>query len=282
MWTYGSITEALHHRTILLRVHTTPLTPVSGSGGSSGFTARNSAFKGLNAEQYGQAVSGLRGERGWAEGPYMRDLIVDHINGVVRKSAPTLPRGHTNGNGPHYQDPLQVGQLPRRPWTRANFPFHSPRSSTTMPMRPDDLTPWISTTANLDWALWYIARLLTQHQHQPSQSQRPTGRQVYLTIISISTNRTENQELYVAPFLYHNLNNKHQLELRGKNEIDRARYNRASRNAVLAKEVLFYGRILGESILATTAFTPDVRLFFFHRLFFRLRCPLLIWSASNA
>jgi hypothetical protein len=93
---------------------------------------------------------------------------------------------------------------------------------------------------------------------------------VYLTIISISTNRTENQELYVAPFLYHNLNNKHQLELRGKNEIDRARYNRASRNAVLAKEVLFYGRILGEYILATMAFTPEVRLFFFLRLFFRL------------
>jgi hypothetical protein len=283
-WTYGSITEALHHRTILLRVH--PSSPTRQEGFGHGFTARNSAFKGLTPDQYALAVSGLRGEKGWAEGPYMRDMIVDHINGVTRRipippSSIAVSNNRVMGVRERVRRPYSylssVASFQRAPGNprpggpgprtgqggrgRDNFPFH-PQS--TAPA-PDDLTPWISTTANLDWALWYIAKLLTSHTSSSSNK-------VYLSIISISTDRRDNKELYVAPFLYHNLNNADTYrEMRDKDDYDKDRYRRAGRNAVMAKEVLFYGRILKESVLATMGFTTEVSHSFF-------RTPLLLPS----
>jgi len=233
----------------------------------------------------------------------MRDMIVDHINGVTRR-IPIPPTSITVSNN----RVMGVRERVRRPYSylssvasfqrasgnprpsgpgprtgpgqggrgRDNFPFH-PQS--TAPA-PDDLTPWISTAANLDWALWYIAKLLTS----PTSS----SNRVYLSIISISTDRRDNKELYVAPFLYHNLNNADTYrEMRDKDEYDKDRYRRAGRNAVMAKEVLFYGRILKESVLATMGFTTEVSHSFLfgrpHNLFshgFVLTAPL-IWQLKT-
>jgi hypothetical protein len=224
-WTYTSLTEALHHRTIILRVHTTPQNPLD-----QGFTARNPAFNRLTVEQYHHATSSLRGT--WAEGPYMRDVIIDHINQLVRRAQPQRPGNMGNGR------------------------FRSQHHSTFRQTGPviaetDDLSPWISTTANLDWTLWCIAKLLSQMTHHGTTYRYD---QVKLSVISISTDRTLNKELYVAPFLFRPNETKYLCQ------VDKERYNRARKSAISAKEVLFYGRIFKESILADLTFTREVSL----------------------
>jgi hypothetical protein len=223
-WTYTSLTEALHHRTIILRVHTTPHNPLE-----QGFTARNPAFNRLTIEQYHDATSSLGGR--WAEGPYMRDVIIDHINQLVRPPQP--PSLLHCGHGSRFR----LGPRP--------FPLGGPR----MKAETDELTPWISTTANLDWAIWYIAKLLSQMTHHGMGYRYD---QVKLSVISISTDRTHNKELYVAPFLFRPDETKY------KCQVDKERYNRARKSAIAAKEVLFYGRIFRESILADLTFTKEV------------------------
>jgi hypothetical protein len=222
-WTYTSLTEALHHRTIILRVHTTPQNPLD-----QGFTARNPAFNRLTVEQYHHATSSLRGT--WAEGPYMRDVIIDHINQLVRRAQPQRPGYMGNGRF-----------RPQRQF--------SPRQGGPVKAETDDLSPWISTTANLDWALWYIAKLLSQMTHHGTYYRYD---QVKLSVISISTDRILNKELYVAPFLFRPDETKYLCQ------VDKERYNRARKSAISAKEVLFYGRIFKESILADLTFTREV------------------------
>jgi len=224
-WTYTSLTEALHHRTIILRVHTTSPNPLD-----QGFTARNPSFNRLTVEQYHHATSTLGGR--WAEGPYMREVIIDHINQLVRRAQPQRPGYMGNGRfrPQHHSTLRQIGP---------------------MKAETDELSPWISTTANLDWALWYIAKLLSQSGTGFSNTSR--HRKVNLAVISISTDRRLNKELYVAPFLWSS-----QHDGRRIGDVDRERYNRARKSAISAKEVLFYGRIFKESILADLTFTREV------------------------
>ena len=229
-WTYTSLTEALHHRTIILRVHTTPQNPLE-----QGFSARNPSFNRLTVDQYHHATSSLRG--GWAEGPYMRDVINDHINQLVRRPQP--PPLLYGGHGSRFR----LGPRPHL-------------LSGRLKAETDELTPWISTTANLDWALWYIAKLLSQMIHHGTKYRYD---QVRLSVISISTDRTHNQELYVAPFLFRPHETKYMCQ------VDKERYNRARKSAISAKEVLFYGRIFKESILADLTFTREVSDLYFLR-----------------
>lgn len=159
----------------------------------------------------------------------MRDVIIDHLNNVVRR--------------PH----LHLGRL-----GKGRFELRTGGG--------DDLTPWISTTANLDWALWYISKqlaspLATGIGGRNGQEQNQCQRKVKMAIISISTDRTANSELYVAPFLFRPPN-----EPRGMSRVDRERYNQAKKSAIMAKEVLFYGRVFGESVLADLTFTREVSL----------------------
>ena len=160
----------------------------------------------------------------------MRDVIIDHINQLVRRAQPQRPGNMGNGRfrpQPHVTR-RQVGPV---------------KAET------DDLSPWISTTANLDWALWYIAKLLSQMTHRGTAYRYD---QVKLSVISISTDRTLNKELYVAPFLFRPDETKYLCQ------VDKERYNRARKSAISAKEVLFYGRIFKESILADLTFTREV------------------------
>lgn len=238
-WTYSSLTEALHHRTIILRVHTTPHNPLE-----SGFTARNPVFRGLTVEQYHHATASLKGER-WAEGPYMRDVIIDHINQLIRRPQPQQPGNM--GNGWLRQPPPHIRYQGRQ---RQNVPLKE---------EVDELSPWISTTANLDWALWYITKLLALPGNGPRNNPGMKHNTVKLAIISISTDRTYNKELYVAPFLWRPPD-----ETRYMCQVDRERYNRAKKSAISAKEVLFYGRIFNESILADLTFTKEVSISSLH------------------
>jgi len=155
----------------------------------------------------------------------MRDVIIDHLNNVVRRP------------------PLHLGRLGRG-------------RSELRTGGGDDLTPWISTTANLDWALWYISKQLASlftPGVRNGQKQKQSQREIKMAIISISTDRTANSELYVAPFLFRPPN-----EPRGMSRVDRERYNQAKKSAIMAKEVLFYGRVFGESVLADLTFTKEV------------------------
>jgi hypothetical protein len=170
----------------------------------------------------------------------MRDVIIDHINQLVRRPQATqLLHG---GHGSRFR----LGPHP----IASRYP-----GSQSLKAEVDELTPWISTTANLDWALWYIAKLLS-HPEQGHGYGRGRGYdRVKLTVISISTDRTRNKELYVAPFLWRRDN-----ETRYMCQVDEERYNRARKNAVASKEVLFYGRIFPESVLADLTFTREVSL----------------------
>jgi len=161
----------------------------------------------------------------------MRDVIIDHINQLVRRAQPLplLYGGHGNR--------FRLGPHPR--------PLNGRMEAET-----DELSPWISTTANLDWALWYIAKLLSQPG--TGFDRTPKYEKVNLAVISISTDRTLNKELYVAPFLFRPNETKYMCQ------VDKERYNRARKSAILAKEVLFYGRIFKESILADLTFTREV------------------------
>jgi hypothetical protein len=162
----------------------------------------------------------------------MRDVIIDHINQLVRRPQP--PPLLQGGYGSRFR----LGPRP--------FPLGGPR----MKAETDELTPWISTTANLDWAIWYIAKLLSQMTHHGMGYRHD---QVKLSVISISTDRTLNKELYVAPFLWSS-----RCDSRRIGDVERERYNRARKFAISAKEVLFYGRIFKESILADLTFTREV------------------------
>ena len=168
----------------------------------------------------------------------MKDVIIDHINQVIRRSA---PERYGNMGGGRYR-------VPRSPIPQLGY--HVPLEAKT-----DDLTPWISTTANLDWALWYIAKLLTQPRQGPRHGAGPgfKNESVKLAVISISTDRRVNKELYVAPFLWSRPEGRDRLS-----DVDRERYNRARKAAISAKEVLFYGKIFKESILADLTFTREV------------------------
>jgi hypothetical protein len=162
----------------------------------------------------------------------MRDVIIDHINQLVRRPQPQRPGNMGNGRF--------------RPQYHSTFRQTGPVKAET-----DELSPWISTTANLDWASWYIAKLLSQSR--TGFNNTPRYAKVNLAVISISTDRTLNKELYVAPFLFRPNETKYICQ------VDKERYNRARKSAISAKEVLFYGRIFKESILADLTFTREVR-----------------------
>jgi hypothetical protein len=162
----------------------------------------------------------------------MRDVIIDHINQLVRRAQPQRPGYMGNGRFrlQHHSTSHQAGPV---------------KAET------DDLSPWISTTANLDWALWYIAKLLSQPG--TGFNNTPRYQKVNLAVISISIDRKLNRELYVAPFLWSS-----PCDGRRIGDVDRERYDRARKSAIAAKEVLFYGRIFKESILADLTFTREV------------------------
>lgn len=165
----------------------------------------------------------------------MRDVIIDHINQLVRRpqDPPLLYGEHGNR--------FRLGPRP--------LPSTPQYQGVRKKPETDELSPWISTTANLDWALWYIAKLLSQMTHHATKYRYD---QVKLSVISISTDRTRNKELYVAPFL------SRPNETKYMNQVDKERYKRAQKSAILAKEVLFYGRIFKQSILADLTFTREV------------------------
>jgi hypothetical protein len=74
-----------------------------------------------------------------------------------------------------------------------------------------------------------------------------------MAVISISTNRKLNKELYVAPFLFRSDN-----EWKGMGVAEKEKWKRAKKQAIMAKEVLFYGRIFESSVIADLTFTREV------------------------
>lgn len=235
-WTYPSIRQALTDHKILLRVHTSPNSPLPSlhnDPSTSGFTARNAAFRGLAPQEFRQVTARLRNEVGWAEGPYMRKTIIDHLNNSTTarpRLSSTLvssfyPRTQTNTQNGH-----RGGRIPAvRPITQSRF-------------EADEQSPWISTTQKLDWAIWYISKLLAQGRHG----------KVHLAIIK---NGARHGEISVKPFRMFERYPNQPMGLEG---VSTEAYRRARNNAMISQEILLYGRIFGESIISDLTITPYV------------------------
>ncbi|RXK39334.1 hypothetical protein M231_03413 [Tremella mesenterica] len=136
------------------------------------------------------------------EGTWMRELIVDHINGW-RRPCPAL-------------------------W-KAKYPQETRNT--------DELSPWISCSASLDWAIWNIAKQLSRMKGKSDK--------VWLTIV-----RLDGPEKWHRPFAHP----------RSPRVEDQSpfRYDlefKARRKAEDCKEVLAYGRIFGNSIIAVLPFS---------------------------
>jgi hypothetical protein len=109
------------------------------------------------------------------------------------------------------------------------------------PDAEENLSPWIVTHGNLEWAIHRITRLLT----------RGTAPTVHLTVIKLDTDSLE----------YYTKSESH-LELLKANQAwgtaERQTLAEAVRFAKNSKEVLFYGRIFPESCEATYTWTRNV------------------------
>lgn len=238
-WTYESLSLALSRNQILIRVHTSSTSPLPSSRPKSepglgfdhttsrdrdtdtdtiahgnddrtaGFTARNIAFRNLSPLEFNLATRSLRSDPRWAEGPYIRQTIIDHINNhTTLRPNPKLSRNRNRV----------------RSYTRDEH----------------EQSPWISTTQNLDWAIWYTAKLLSGGTHKS----------VHMTIIST---RSLGGEISIIPH-----RNRPNQEWLGLHDIAKERYLRASISATRSREVLFYGRIFGQSIWGNMEFTINV------------------------
>ena len=253
-WTYPSIRQALLDHKVLLRVHTSPESPLpspANDPSTAGFTARNDAFRGLAPQEFRQVTARLRTEEGWADGPYMRKTIIDHLN----NSTTARPRLSQPPGRPFYphsetQYGYRGGRVP------APSPVRHPISQTRF--EADEQSPWISTTEKLDWAIWYISKILAQGGHK----------QVHLAIIK---NGARHGEISIKPFRTHERERERERypsqprypspsrpEIMDPEGISMDAYRRARSSAIMSREILLYGRIFGESIISDLTFTPHV------------------------
>lgn len=99
-------------------------------------------------------------------------------------------------------------------------------------------SPFISVTADLDWALYWIARQLTG----------TTTPEIHLAVI-----RVPNAEVMLNPFP-----DSPMAAVVGMSEREKVAYWSARGKAEERKEWFFYGRIFDDSILGDIVFTPKV------------------------
>jgi len=243
----------LHHLSqtskILFRIHD-PLSssPLfwTGNPSTSGFAAPNlnlgiltpSAYSKVYTEFNPALITDKTEYEGWAAGKYIRHTVLDHVMGKEKQTClPTL---------------------------------------TSMDERPDtpqdEMTPWISTSADLVWCIYEIVRRLVSLERKS----------VYMTIIrhpaaaspteqewkndtteKSSSNRTTEvsspgcQELLINPYPLLKINHIKAKALFLSVGM-RENYELAAQASRYSSERLFWGRIFSESIMYNMEFTMTV------------------------
>jgi hypothetical protein len=239
-----------HTSKILFRIHDpTSSTPLfwTGNRSTSGFSAPNLNLGILTPEAYSQVynrfnpalITDKTEYEGWAGGKYIRHTILDHVMGKEKQSClPTL---------------------------------------TSMDERPDtpqdEMTPWISASADLLWCMYEIVRRLVslekksvyltviRHPDTVSPSTKTTRSTEEGVVEESSSNRSNSssgcRELLVDPYPLLRINH-----IKAKDLVlsvgMRENYEISARATRHSSERLFWGRIFSESILYNVEFTMTV------------------------
>lgn len=235
--TYESLRSGCLSHTILLRVHdTTSHSPLvwTNDTSTSGFHCPNARLHLSPTAYAGMAeeikLAGGRGQ--WAEGAWMKDTMVDHV----------------------------LLRWPGRPSRSTGGELES--------------SPWVSACGNLDWAIWEIAKRLSQglpsvrlaiirQEHHDFDPDRLDGAHARIRTHKIASDGAPQpasaamsgriRQLTVAPAVVLDRHIPRIISTR-KQEV----YSSAAARAREAHEVLVYGRIFSESILADLTCTRNV------------------------
>lgn len=161
-----------------------------------------------------------------------------------------------------------LGHLRRRFWSEGPWtiqcmarhvlgePLRVPRLITRFTEIGDEPSSWISATASLDWAIWDVARRLAS---PASPGQEPE--EVRIAVIRTSTDHAPSREqpggaLWALPATYLD----RALPRLWENPNKTAVYRAAAQMAKSRQEMLYYGRIFADSIVADVVFTKKVSL----------------------
>lgn len=249
-----SIPELLHlsqTAKILFRIHdptsSTPLFWI-GNPSTSGFSAPNLNLGILTPSAYSQVynkfnpalITDKSEYEGWAAGKYIRHTVLDHVMGKEKQSClPTL---------------TCIDERPDTP--------------------QDEMTPWISTSADLLWCIYEICRRLVslerksvyltviRHPDSPTPAQKPeegSSKSNRSSQPQSVRSSTSCRELWVNPYPLLKINH-----IKAKDLVlsvgMRENYEMAARASRYSSERLFWGRIFSESIMYNMEFTPTVSL----------------------
>ena len=213
----------------------------TGEVDTSGFSCPNQNLAGLIPAAYRTAQGEKRGSIVWAEGPYLTQTIADHILARKRQSAINLADKATTDSG-------ELTEIPE-----------------------DEKSPWISTSKNLTWCIWEVAKRLTrmaenkEWHHSLTTAQKPgTGPIVSLALIkhhSGTVGLNDPRRVYLEAHLdAHSAMNHAVARYKGALATMRVKdaFERAMKEAGRSKEILYYGRIFSNSIDSVTEWTLKV------------------------
>ena len=228
-WLYDAST----HAKVVFRIYdSSSVSPPiwTGFGHTSGFSCPSQNLAGLTPAAYRVPHAEKRGSVEWAEGPYLAQTVVDHILGRWRQTSLNL-------TALEYQD--------------ADIP-------------EDEKSPWISTSKNLSWSIWEIARRLTIQLDKANKNRRsPEGIVVHMSLIkhhsgTVGLNDPRRDYLEAHVDASSPIGNALRCGPGVLSKSIRNSYELALREAKRCKEILYYGRIFVESIDSDTDWTPEV------------------------
>ena len=212
----------------------------NGEKETSGFSCPNQNLARLSPTAYRKAQGEKRGSITWAEGPYLRQTIVDHILGAQCQTAIHIP-SRVDGSDETIAE--------------------------------DDKSPWISVSRELAWCVWDIARRLAwKYDHPSTANEEGSGEEdgseapetVHLTVIrhhsgtvGLSDPRRIYLEVHVDPKgpLRNAMTRSRgeEMSLSAKEK-----YETARKETERSGEILYYGRIFSDSIDGNTDWTFEV------------------------
>lgn len=133
-------------------------------------------------------------------------------------------------------------------------PTRVPRLTTRFTEIGDEPSSWISVTANIDWAIWDVARRLASS----ATGLEEEPREARIAVIRTSTDHAPLREqpgaaLWVHPPTYI----ERALPRIWENPKKSAMYQAATQMASSRLEMLYYGRIFAASIAADLVFTRE-------------------------
>lgn len=131
--------------------------------------------------------------------------------------------------------------------------FESPGSGI---MESDELSPWISTTLDFDWAVWEVARRLAKEE--VGEVKMAIIRQAHLGAEADDEKQRNGDEIRIDPLRILGQYLEQPLD-----RTERQHVLEAKRRAVTSSEVLFYGRIFSSSIESDLIFTREVGTVFY-------------------